>query len=194
MQKDFRLLDSPAPLIFEKTEDRIFMKADKGTNLFNDMCNGYKCSSFPYYYTEQTGDFLIRCKITPEFIGLYDLGCIVAYENENKYIKFAYENSDAGHPAMVSVVTNGVSDDSNGESMTGGVWMQMMRKGNEFALHYSKDKVKWILVRIFRLPMKETIMLGISAQSPIGPSCEVVFEGLEVLPNPYEYIRNPEWN
>ncbi|HEX3077813.1 MAG TPA: DUF1349 domain-containing protein [Lachnospiraceae bacterium] len=188
---NFQLLNEPVS--FSCNDDTITMEAGSGTNLFNDMCNDYRGDYFPFYYIVQKGDFTIRCKISPEFKALYDLGCIIVYDNQNKWIKFAYENSDSGHPAMVSVVTDEVSDDCNGEKIyQDGVWMQIIRKGNNFSLHYSEDKERWTLVRIFRLEMNEEIKLGISAQCPMGESCVVKFEGLEVLENKYSNIRGLE--
>ena len=181
------------PISFECKDDVITMEAGSYTNLFNDMCSDYRSSYFPFYYVLQKGDFVIRCKITPEFRELYDLGCITVYENDNKWIKFAYENSDSGHPAMVSVITDKVSDDSNGEKIyEDGIWMQIIRKGNNFALHCSENKENWRLVRIFQLDMNEVIKLGISAQSPLGNGCIVRFEGLEIVGNNYTNIRKPE--
>lgn len=188
---NFQIINKPVR--FECNNNIITMEAGRGTNLFNDMCSDYRGNYFPFYHVVYKGDFIIRCKISPEFKALYDLGCIIVYENENKWIKFAYENSDSGHPAMVSVITDIVSDDCNGEKIyEKGVWMQIIRKGNTFSLHYSKDKVTWTLVRIFQLEMNDEIKLGISAQSPMGDSCTVDFEGLEILENTYSYIRKPK--
>lgn len=180
------------PEEFLQDGNRIVVTAGKGTNLFNSPGKHFKINNFPFYYINKIGDFVIRCKITPDFKALYDLGCIVVYDHEDKWIKFAYENSDAGHPAMVSVVTNETSDDCNGEKVEGYAWMQIIRKGDEFALHYSKDKEHWSLVRIFRLEMSSEIKLGISAQCPLGENCNVLFEGLEILENAFQNIRKPE--
>jgi regulation of enolase protein 1 (concanavalin A-like superfamily) len=155
---------------------------------------GKLIASNPYFESgSDFTNFVIRCKVSPEFKALYDLGSIVVYDNTNKWIKFAYENSDSGNPAMVSVITDGVSDDCNGEKIyEEGVWMQIIRKSNNFSLHYSKDKVAWTLVRIFQLDMKDEIKLGISAQSPMGDRCIVKFEDLEIMENAYINIRKPD--
>lgn len=181
------------PIKFESKNNIITMEAGGGTNLFNDMCSDYRGDYFQLYHILQTGDFVARCKIKPEFKAIFDLGSIIVYDNPDKWIKFAFENADSGHPAMVSVITDGVSDDCNGEKIyEDSVWMQIIRKDNNFALHYSFDKNTWILVRIFQLPMKNEIMLGISAQSPIGNGCTVQFEDFEILENTYTNMRKPE--
>ncbi len=177
------------PDIFEVTENRITMVAPKNTNLFNSPSGTFQCADFPYYYSKWQGDFVVRCQITPAFKALYDLGSIVVWENEQRWIKFAYENTDNGYPAMVSVVTQDYSDDCNGSYCEGSIWMQISRQKYTFALHFSEDKKKWLLARICRLPMSESVLVGLSAQCPMGENCKVVFEHFEISPNTYSDIR-----
>lgn len=178
------------PLEIKVEENVIIMKAGEKTNLFNDMCSDYKVSNFPYYYTEIEGDFTARCKVSPTFIDTYDLGSLVVFENEDKWIKLAFENSDTGKPSIVSVITDGLSDDCNGEAIgERGVWLQIVRQGNNFALHHSFDKENWKLARIFRLDMPNVVKVGLSAQSPLGKECITTFEDLEILDNIYKDIR-----
>lgn len=175
---------------FKQTKDEIIITAGKGTNLFHSMLGTFQCNNFPFYYTQFEGDFVIRCKVSVEFDKIYDLGCLVVYAGEDQWMKLAYENSDTGNPAIVSVVTRGISDDCNGEAVSGSVWLQICRKGNAFSMHYSQDSVEWKLVRIFAMDMGTNVKVGISAQCPMGDSCTVHFEGLEIKENPYENIRS----
>lgn len=185
----FQIINNPVS--YQCNDNNITIEAGKNTNLFNSLSNN-KYSDFPFYYVLIDEDFIIRCKIAPEFKATYDLGAIVIFENVDKWIKFAFENSDAGYPSMVSVVTNDVSDDCNGEKIDKNeVWMQVIRKDNNFALHYSIDKENWKLERIFRLDMNKEVKVGVSAQSPIGEGCIASFEGIEILDNNYTNIRKP---
>lgn len=170
--------------------EMMIIKAQKDTNLFNAMSGAWKCTTFPYCYTKMTGDFFARCRVEVEFRSLYDLGALVIYENEDRWIKLAFENSDIGAPAIVSVVTEETSDDCNGQSVEGNaVWLQICRQGDTFALHYSIDGLNWKLVRIFRLKMQDQVMVGISAQCPTGDGCVASFTKLEIGENPYIDIR-----
>lgn len=188
---NFQIINNP--LNYEIHGNNINIEAGKNTNLFNSIGSNYRCSNFPFYYTLIEGDFIIRCRVAPEFKATFDLGAIVIFENADKWIKFAFENADTGYPAMVSVVTNGVSDDCNGEKVDENeIWMQVIRKDNNFALHYSVDKKIWKLARIFQLAMDKKVKIGFSAQSPIGDGCCVRFEGIEVLDNNYTNIRKPQ--
>ncbi len=160
--------------------EHILMVAGRSTNLFNNPDGSGKDNAFPYYYMQVEGDFVATCQIEPTFKDTYDLGSIIVWENENKWIKFAYENTDCGYPAIVSVCTDGLSDDCNGPAMNGPCWLQVSRKDNVFALHFSTDKQNWYMARIFNLDMAACVSVGISAQCPMGESCAVQFTGFEV--------------
>ncbi|MBQ7956272.1 MAG: DUF1349 domain-containing protein [Lachnospiraceae bacterium] len=171
--------------------EKISMRTKGGTNLFNGVSGTWKNTNFPFYYARIQGDFMVCSNITVDFQAVYDLGALVVFENENKWIKFAFENSDMGVPAIVSVVTRDTSDDCNGEPIQNdSVWLQICRQGSVFAMHYSIDKQNWKLARICRVDMQEEIMVGISVQCPTGNQCMAVFDELEIKDNLYEDIRN----
>lgn len=170
--------------------NQIIMSAPKDTNLFNGVRGTWKSITFPYYYTKVKGDFLVRCKIAVDFKEVYDLGSLVIYENEDIWIKFAYENSDTGVPAIVTVVTKETSDDCNGEPIVqNAVYLQICRQGNVFAMHYSLDKQNWKLARICRCEMQDEVKVGISTQCPSGDCCIAYYSEWEIMENPYEDIR-----
>lgn len=168
----------------------ICITADHGTNLFNSPSSNRREHNFPYWYENYTGDFIIKCKVSPDFFAKYDQGDIVIWETKDKWIKLAYKKSDNGYPSIVSVVTNGTSDDCTGPQISGPVWLLICRKENSFALHYSTDGLSWNLTRIFNLKMKVSVQIGISAQCPSGEKCTVIFEHLTIGNNPYSDIRN----
>ena len=77
--------------------------------------------------------------------------------------------SDYGVTFIVSVMTNGCSDDANCISVDGTeAWLQLSRKGNVFAVHYSLDGKQFKMARLTYLPMSSTIKVGFEAQSPVG--------------------------
>ena len=94
---NFQMINNP--INYQCFDNNITIQAGKNTNLFNSISND-KYTNFPFYYASIKGDFVARCKISLEFKEIYDLGAIVVFENEDKWIKFAFENSDAGYPAM----------------------------------------------------------------------------------------------
>ena len=179
-QKKIELSWITPPLESQINGKTITMVAGKSTNLFNSPSGYFKCSDFPFYSTEVVGDFIATCHINPRFDKTYDLGCLIVWENDDKWIKFAYELSDSGYPAIVSIRTDVYSDDCNGPMMEEPCWLRISRKDNVFALHYSKDTKNWALARIFRMEMNECIMVGISAQCPSGEKVSVDFNEFEI--------------
>jgi len=82
---------------------------------------------------------------------------------------------------VVSVVTNGVSDDSNGCNIEAdSVWLQVVRAGNNFAIHYSLDGEKYDMVRLFSLPVESTVKVGLEAQCPAGEGGYRYFSHLSI--------------
>ena len=72
-------------------------------------------------------------------------------------------------PAVVSVVTNRISDDCNGPVRdANNVWFRISRVDDCFAFHYSADGVEYQMVRVFTLPVGKTVKVGFEAQSPMG--------------------------
>ncbi len=123
------------------------------------------------FYTELTGDFVFKTKVELEFKNFYDAAALLVYENENVWAKLALENSDlpCRKPAVVSVVTNRISDDCNGPVMDGNsVWFQVSRVDDCFAFHYSVDGKEYQMVRVFTLPVGKTVKVGFEAQAPMG--------------------------
>ena len=52
--------------------------------------------------------------------------------------------------------------------------------GCNFAVHYSLDGEKFDMVRLYMLPMENTIKVGIEAQCPMGQSGVREFSGLSI--------------
>lgn len=125
----------------------------------------------PLFYIEMTGDFVFRTKVELEFKSLYDAAALLVYENENVWAKLALENSDlpCRKPAVVSVVTNRISDDCNGPVMDNNyVWLQISRVDDCFGFHYSVDGKEYQMVRVFTIPVGKTVKVGFEAQAPAG--------------------------
>lgn len=160
-----------------ETKDCIEIGVPAKVDFFIDMMNPEPRANAPFYYEKIKGDFTARVKVKPGFKDLYDAGGIFIYGGAAKWIKLEFEMTPYGYPSVVMVVTDGVSDDCNGEAMAGReeLWLQVARKGDCWALHFSEDGKKWKLGRYFRLKMKEELRVGIEAQSPIGKGCKVQF-------------------
>jgi uncharacterized protein len=173
------------------SKDNFTLESFEKTDFFIDMVTHNESSNAPFYNVRRTGDFIIKAKIKPAFKKTYDAGGILIYDTTKKWVKFAFEQTDLGYSSVVSVVTNKVSDDGNGEKIEGiaSIWMQVIRKGTNWVLHYSTTGKTWKMVRYFQLSMKPEVRIGIIAQSPLGTGCKVNVSGLIIDENRLLDIR-----
>ena len=173
----------------EKKKECLLIRADKETDYFIDLLNNYQRANAPFYYQEVDYNFEIKVCIRPTFKATYDAGAIVVDDQQN-WIKAAFEATDLGYPSVVSVVTKTVSDDCNGEKIEQeSVWIRILRQNDYWAIHYSLDGAIWKMVRYFRLNLNPKLKVGIIAQSPQGDGCEVEFSNLEISENSCNDLR-----
>ena len=128
------------------------------------LCNA------PFYYTEVTGDFVMKVRVSHDFKDTYDSSSVMVMLDMKTWAKACFEKTDFGTHAAVSVVSrNGECDDANGCNITGNaVWLQITRVGNSFAFHFSEDGENFFMMRFFNLPAPETVKVGLLAQAPQG--------------------------
>ena len=189
---NFKLLNK-AHSVIDNHIDTVKIVAPPQTDYFSDITGNYRQFNAPLYYITLEGDFIFRCKVKPEFKETYDAGGIIAYGSDAKWMKYAFENTDLGYPSVVSVITSTVSDDCNGEMINNNeIWMQIVRKDNNWCFHYSDDKITWKMTRYFRFELPQSIFIGVFSQSPIGEGCKVIFSEIEVLKQIYNSIRKAE--
>ena len=166
--------------------DKITITAPPLSDFFNNPVpeNGkYKApqGNAPFFYTDVAGDFVVRVKVKPNFKDVYDAACIMVIQDESLWLKAAYEKSDFDTTAVVSVITNKLSDDANGCNLTeDSIWLQVARVGCNFAVHYSLDGEKYDMVRLCMLPVGDTVKVGIEAQCPTGQGGAREFSGLSI--------------
>lgn len=166
------------------------------TDYFNNpVSNGGKyddpIGNAPFYYTEMEGDFVFRVLVRPEFQDVFDAASIMVIENDKLWAKAAFEKTDFGTFAIVGVVTNSLSDDTNGVNIQQDeVWLQMTRVDNCFAIHYSLDGENYYMMRLFTLPLGKSVKVGVEAQSPVGKGGYRYFDNLSIELKTVHNIRS----
>lgn len=166
------------------------LEAHPQSDCFISPVDGAATMNAVFGYREVRGDFVIRAKISHAFCSTYDAGALLFLAEDRFWAKLAFELTDLGMHAVVSVITNGTSDDANGVNLEGdSIWLQMARKGNAFAMHYSQDGERFWMHRFFGLPCGPVGRLGISAQSPLGQGGAFVFEQLMLEERTLEDLR-----
>jgi len=146
------------------------------TDYFQDPAGSIQKDDAPYLWLSVQGNFVARAHVRPEHITNYDAAALMVRQDALHWAKICYESTDIGTTAAVSVVTNDVSDDANGADLTASdLWLQIVRHGDVFGLHYALDSRSWRMVRLFRLPLPSQIQVGLVGQCPIGPGTTVDF-------------------
>jgi hypothetical protein len=87
------------------------------------------------------------------------------------------------HPAIVSVVTNGLSDDNNSIAISGDtVYLKVAKAGQAIFFYASQDGQHWSIIRAFSLGENPDLRIGFSSQSPVGNGCTSIFSDIKYLP------------
>lgn len=149
------------------------------------LCNA------PFCYTEVTGDFVMKVRVSHDFKDTYDSSSVMVMLDIKNWAKACFEKTDFDTHAVVSVVSrNGECDDANGCNITGNaVWLQITRVGNSFAFHFSEDGEKFFMMRFFNLPAAETVKVGMLAQAPQGKGGIRIYENLSFEMKTVKNIR-----
>ncbi len=158
------------PESFNVEDSSLSITVDKGTDFFNNPEDSSVVGTAPYLYSEIEGDFLVKTLIQPDFSSQWNAVALMLHIDSLNWIKFAFENSDATGPSIVTVVTKGSSDDANGVILADEpmVWLAIARKGNIYAMHWSPDGENYKMARLTSMLDQSSIRIGVEAQSPVG--------------------------
>lgn len=164
--------------------------APQKCDFFQDPAAVHIQNSAPFLFTCITGDFAAKIHLSHDFVHVWDAGALMIKGDDRHWAKLCFEATDFGTRAIVSVVTDGVSDDANGVNYHwSDVWLQIVRRGNIFGMHYGPDGVHWNMVRYFTLDLPDTIQVGLVAQCPGGTGTAVDFHYFGIEPKTVNDIR-----
>jgi len=134
----------------------------------------------------------LSVRVRPALGATFDAGTLLIATDAGTWGKLAFERSPQGSGTLVSVVTRGTSDDSNGRAIAGNaVFLRIYCDGRIVAFHASDDGEVWEFIRLFALPgMAEGVALSLSAQSPTGPGCTADFDRITLSRTPLRDLRD----
>lgn len=160
------------PKSFQIENGTLKVLAGKETDFFNNPENNVKTSTAPLLYTEINGDFVAKALVRPDFTSLWNAVALMVHIDNDNWIKFAFENSDATGNSIVSVVTKNVSDDANGVTLKDQeqTWLKLVRKGNVYSMLWSTNGNDFKMARLSAMPKVDSVKIGIEFQSPVGES------------------------
>jgi len=158
------------PESFDHNQGVLSIVAGQGSDFFNNPEDSVVVGSAPFFYRTVDGDFVAKALVKPDFSSQWNALALMLYIDSSNWVKFAFENSDATGPSIVTVVTKGTSDDANGAIIhdTDKLWLAMVRKDHICAMHWSIDGITYRMARLTSIPATSEIKIGIEAQSPVG--------------------------
>lgn len=157
---------------------------------FQDPAGKLSADSAPYLWLRWEGDFVAQAHVRHAFQSTYDAGALMIRQDAQHWAKLCFEATDFGSRAVVSVVTNGLSDDANGVDVgVSDIWLQVARIGNLFGMHYAVNGRDWRMVRYFPLALAATVQIGLVAQCPVGTGATIDWLDLSVTRRALDNMR-----
>jgi regulation of enolase protein 1 (concanavalin A-like superfamily) len=176
--------------------DALNIEAGAATDWFFNPDGSQRIDNAPAALFPSTDTaFTLSAQVQVSFGATYDAGTLQVRINEEVWAKLCFEFSPQGQPMVVSVVTRGLSDDSNAAIITGSsVYLRVTRQETIFAFHYSLDGRFWHFVRYFSLGAlgDEPLRVGFAAQSPTGAGCTATFTQIRYMPRAVADLRSGE--
>jgi regulation of enolase protein 1 (concanavalin A-like superfamily) len=180
MLQGFNWLNKPDRYSLENNMLKLTAKAN--TDFFRPI-NGLPKDNASFFCCPISGDFTIQTHLNGEFYSSGDAGSLIIRYSPERWAKICVERNGSGEISIVTVVTDGTSDDANSELISGAdAYLRITRIGETIGMHYSIDGLKWRFVRKFRFELSvfHTLMIGLQAQSPCGEGCTVTFSLLQI--------------
>jgi len=161
-----------------ETPGQLTLVADPGVDWSNDAVGGSSQTDASLLGFEAPAEFTLSARVRVEGQrSTFDAGVLALWSDADHWAKLCFEFSPAGDPMVVSVVTNGCSDDCNSSLVpSDAVYLRVTRTGPAWAFHASSDGNTWDFVRLFRLATSAPIRVGFLSQAPMGQTCVAHFD------------------
>jgi regulation of enolase protein 1 (concanavalin A-like superfamily) len=189
----------PAPLAWDvapaawSLEDGplLTIAAPARSDLFSDPAGAERQVGAPRLLGPVTGDFQLSARVRCTFAGAFDAAALLLWADERRWAKLAFEVSPQGEAMVVSVVTDGRSDDANAFVVEDdAVWLRVSRRGPACALHARlAGDGGWRFVRHFAF---DATYVGFLAQSPTGEGATARFDEIGFVAQGVADLRSGE--
>jgi len=158
------------------------LTAERGVDWSNDSVGGARQHDATALVFTAPESFSLAARVHVAGVRTtFDAGALVLWADADHWAKLCFEYSPQGEAMVVSVVTNGFSDDCNSTLVAEDhVYLRVSRVGAGWAFHSSPDAEQWSFVRLFRLNTDLPISVGFLSQAPLGDSCVASFEDIEL--------------
>lgn len=172
--------------------DVLRLTAAAGTDWTNDAFGGAQQHAATLLGFVPTEDFSLSARVRVRGARTtFDAAVLAIWGDNDHWAKLCFENSLQGQAMVVSVVTNGFSDDCNSTLVAEeAVYLRIVRSGAGWAFHSSTDGHDWVFVRVFRLDFAGPVRVGFLAQAPMGDRCVAEFDAVAYSADVPADLRN----
>jgi regulation of enolase protein 1 (concanavalin A-like superfamily) len=171
--------------------DALTIRSGARTDWFIDPGPGTVTLNAPAVVMPAEGSWMLRALVSAEHLATFDAGVLAVHVSEHTWAKLCLERSPQGQVMVVSVVTNGRSDDCNSVPVAGAaIWCRIARLERAYAFHVSQDGRSWSLVRYFGLVEEGPVSVGFLSQSPTGDGCTATFRDITFVPELLSDVRS----
>lgn len=156
----------------------LVLTAAAGVDWSNDPTGGPQQHRAAALGFRPTGDLMLSARVRVDAPrSTFDAGALCVWIDREHWAKLCFERSPQGDVMVVSVVTDGFSDDCNSAVVAGGeVYLRVSRAGQAWAFHSSLDGQTWDFVRVFRIGSAQAPTVGFVSQAPMGETCVARFD------------------
>jgi regulation of enolase protein 1 (concanavalin A-like superfamily) len=154
------------------------------TDWFVDPFDGTVAKTAPILLFTPGPDYVLSARVTVQFTTKWDAGALMLWGDDHHWAKLSYEFSPDQKPTLVTVVTRGLSDDCNSQSLAGdSVYLRIAKSGNTYVFYFATDGKNWQILRTFSLDTDLPSRAGFESQSPEGSGAVATFSAITYDPH-----------
>jgi regulation of enolase protein 1 (concanavalin A-like superfamily) len=154
------------------------------TDWFVDPFDGTVAKTAPILLFAPGPDYVLSARVTVQFTTKWDAGALMLWGDDHHWAKLSYEFSPDQKPTLVTVVTRGLSDDCNSQSLAGdSVYLRIAKSGNTYVFYFATDGKNWQILRTFSLDTDLPSRAGFESQSPEGSGAVATFSAITYDPH-----------
>jgi uncharacterized protein len=158
----------------------VLLTASAGTDLHNPASGAFQKSNAPKFLFSPDQNFDFSARVAPSHDNLYDGGALLIWTDAGNWAKVLLQNTGSGSILGLSVVENSLTDDSYFQiNSAREVYLRLLKKGSVCTFYTSIDGTTWTVLRQFVYHRPDQMHVGFYAQSPKGPSCQVIFSDIK---------------